>query len=239
MDNNLSFTVGEIVTKDFRTASVFSKYGIDFCCGGDKTLEEACKEQSIDRSQLQKELEEVAQKEEGTIDFNSWSLKLLVDYIEETYHTYIKRQLPLLTKNLEKIKDVHGEHHPELLKINNLFLHSAMDLSMHLQKEEKVLFPIIRELSEAEKSGFPPEQGHCGTIQNPISVMREEHEIEGERFKKISELSGGYKVPSDGCTTYHATYEMLEEFERKLHEHIHLENNILFPKAIELEKLLC
>jgi len=239
MDNNLLLTVGEIVAKDFRTASVFSKYEIDFCCGGDKTLEEACKEQSIDRSQLQKELEEVARKEEETIDFNSWSLKLLVDYIEETYHTYIKRQLPLLIKNLEKIKDVHGKHHPELLKIYNLFSQSAMDLSMHLQKEEKILFPLIRELSEAEKSGGPVEQGHCGTIQNPISVMREEHETEGERFKKISELSGGYEVPSDGCTTYHATYEMLEEFERKLHEHIHLENNILFPKAIELEKLLC
>ena len=239
MDNNLLFTVGEIVAKDFRTASVFSKYGIDFCCGGDRALEEVCNEQSIDRSKLQKELEEVSRNEGETFDFNSWSLKLLADYIEETYHTYIRRQTPLIIKNLEKIKDVHGEHHPELLKIYNLFSQSAMDLSMHLQKEEKILFPLIRELSEADKLGLTVEQGHCGTIQNPVSAMREEHEAEGNRFQKISELAGGYAVPSDGCNTYHVAYEMLEEFERKLHEHIHLENNILFPKAIELEKSFC
>jgi len=236
MDNNLKHTVGEIVAKDFRTASVFSKYGIDFCCGGNETLDEACKKQSVDRIKLQNELDEAVQTGKEEVDFNSLPLDLLANYIEETYHTYIKKKSPYIIQFLGKIKEVHGEHHPELVNIFDLFSQSAMDLSMHLQKEERILFPLIRELAEAERSGLFAEQSHCGTIQNPISVMKDEHEIEGARFKKIAALSGGYTVPSDGCNTYHATYEMLEEFERKLHEHIHLENNILFPKAIELEK---
>jgi len=239
MENNLKFTVGEIVTKDFKTASIFSKYGIDFCCGGNQTLEEACKKQSVDVAALQKELDEAAQGKEGTIDFNSLSLKLLTDYIEETYHTYIKEKTPVLLQLLKKIKEVHGERHPELSKINELFSQSAMALSMHLQKEERILFPIIRELSDAAKSGLPPEEMHCGSVQNPISVMMDEHETEGDRFEAISKLSGKYKTPADGCNTFRATYEALDEFERKLHEHIHLENNILFPKAIEIEKAFC
>jgi len=239
MENNSSFTVGEIVAKNFKTASIFSKYGIDFCCGGEKTLGEVCKEQSVDIANLQKELEEAAQDKGDNIDFNSWSLKLLADYIVETYHEYIRKNAPLILQYLGKIKEVHGEHHPELSEIFGLFSQSAMDLSLHLQKEERILFPLIRELSEAQKTGIPPEEGHCGTINNPIAVMKGEHGIEGERFRKVSELSNNYTVPSDGCNTYHAAYEMLEEFERKLHEHIHLENNILFPKAIELEKSFC
>ena len=239
MENNLKLTVGEIVSKDFRTASVFAKHGIDFCCGGYQTLEEACKKQSVDVAKLQKELEEVRQSEEKTTDFNAMALDSLVNYIEETYHTYIREKTPALLQFLKKINEVHGANHPELAEIYNLFSQSAMDLSMHLQKEEQILFPIIRDYVEAEKSGAAAEQGHCGTVKNPISVMMGEHDMEGERFRKISELSKGYTVPADGCNTYRAAYEMLDEFERKLHEHIHLENNILFPKAIELEKSFC
>ena len=236
MENNLTFTVGEIVAKDFRTASVFSKYGIDFCCGGNETLEGACKKQSVDVAKLQKELDEAVRSKGENIDFNSWSLKLLADYIEETYHTYIREKIPALLEFLGKIAEVHGKNHPELLEIFDIFSQSSMDLVMHLQKEEKILFPIIRELSDARKSGKPFEESHCGSIRNPIAVMKEEHVIEGGRYDKISKLSGGYAVPADGCNTYRAAYEMLDEFEQKLHEHIHLENNILFPKAIELEK---
>jgi len=238
MESNLKHTVGEIVAKDFRTASVFSKYGIDFCCGGEKTLEEACKKQSVNSLKLQSELEEAVRNGTEEVDFNSLPLDSLANYIEETYHTHIKKKAPLLLQYLAKIKEVHGEHHPELAKIFDAFSQSVMDLSMHLQKEERILFPIIRELAEAERGGFPVEQSHCGTVQNPIFVMKEEHEIEGERYRKMAELSNGYTVPPDGCNTYHIAYEMLEEFEVKLHEHIHLENNILFPKAVELEKAL-
>jgi len=236
MENNLKQTVGEIVAKDFRTASVFSKYGIDFCCGGDEPLDEICKKQSVDRTKLQNDLEEAVRNGKEDVDFNALPLDLLANYIEETYHAYIKKKAPVLIQYLGKIKEVHGERHPELYKIFDLFSQSAMDLSMHLQKEERILFPLIRELAEADRCGSSVEQSHCGTVQNPISVMKAEHEIEGERFKKVSELSGGYTTPADGCNTYHTAYEMLDEFERKLHEHIHLENNILFPKAIEMEK---
>ena len=236
MENSLTSTVGEIAASDFRTASIFSKYGIDFCCGGDKTLEEVCKTQSIDRAKLQKELGDAVRNDGESIDYNSWPLRLLVDYIENTYHTYIREKTPVLLQFLKKINEVHGKNHPELSKIFNLFHQSATDLSMHLQKEERILFPLIREMTEAGKSGQARDQVHCGSIANPVSVMKAEHEIEGERFKEISELSKKYTTPPDGCETYRATYKMLEEFERKLHKHIHLENNILFPKAIEFEK---
>jgi len=170
------------------------------------------------------------------IDLNSLDLDLLVDYIEKTYHSYIKEKTPILLQYLEKIKEVHGAHHPELLKIFALFSQSAMDLSMHLQKEERILFPVIRQLAKSKKSGQRAERAHFGTIQNPIAAMKEEHVAEGARFDKISDLSHGYAVPPDGCNTFRAAYELLGEFELNLHKHIHLENNILFPKAIELEK---
>jgi len=238
MENNLNLSVGEIVTKDFRTASVFSEYGIDFCCGGDKTLKEACEEKSVNVSELENKLDVAIQSKAEGVDFNSWSLDLLVDYIEKTHHTYIKGKAPILLQYLKKISEVHGERHPELIEIYDLFLHSALDLEMHLNKEEHILFPFIRQLAEHEKSGQRMEPGHFGTIQNPIAMMKEEHVKEGERFDTISKLSGGYAVPEDACNTYRIAYAMLNEFEQDLHKHIHLENNILFPKAIQLEKLL-
>jgi len=239
MENNVNSTVGEIVTKDFRTASVFTEYGIDFCCGGNKTLQKACEEKSVNITELQEKLNKATQGEKGNeTDFNSWDLDLLADYIEKTYHRYIKEKTPVILQYLEKIRGVHGAHHPELFEIYDLFSHSAMDLSMHLQKEERILFPMIRQLAESENSNQDAELGHCGTIENPISVMMDEHVTEGARFEKISELSQGYTVPPDGCNTYSATYTLLEEFEQNLHKHIHLENNILFPKAIKSEQSL-
>ena len=175
---------------------------------------------------------------ENNLNLSSWPLDLLVDYIERTHHNYIKGKVPILLKYLEKISEVHGERHPELIEIYDLFLHSAMDLKMHLNKEEYILFPFIRQLAEHEKSGQHIEPGHFGTVQNPIEMMKEEHVKEGERFDTISKLSGGYAVPEDTCDTYRVAYSMLNEFEEDLHKHIHLENNILFPKAIQLEKSL-
>jgi len=229
-------TIGEIIAKDFRTSSVFTKYGIDFCCGGDKTLQAACTENSVDPAALQNDLDKVTQTPNTEMDFNSWSLDLLVDYIEKTYHRYIKETTPLLLQYLEKIYEVHGSNHPELAEIYGLFSHSAGDLAMHLQKEELVLFPLIREIAKAKESGqklvirMP--------VQNPVLGMMSEHIIEGDRFHQIAALSSGYTVPEDGCNTYRTAYAMLQEFEQKLHSHIALENNILFPQAIEQEKSL-
>jgi len=239
MENNVNSTIGEIVTKDFRTASVFTEYGIDFCCGGNKTLQKACEEKSVNIQELKEKLDKATQGEKGNdLDFNSWDLDLLADYIEKTYHRYIKEKTPVILQYLEKIREVHGTHHPELFEIYDLFSHSAMDLGMHLQKEERILFPMIRQLAESKDSGQDTELGHCGTIENPISVMMEEHVTEGARFEKISELSHNYTTPPDGCNTFRAAYSLLDEFEQNLHKHIHLENNILFPKAIKLEQSL-
>ncbi|MDR2146314.1 MAG: iron-sulfur cluster repair di-iron protein [Tannerella sp.] len=238
MENNLNLTVGEIVTKDFRMASVFSEYGIDFCCGGDKTLEQACAEKSVNREELQEKLDKIMQVKAEGVDFNSWSLDLLIDYIEKMHHTYIREKTPFVLQYLEKIRDVHGDRHPELVEIYGHFFQAAEALSAHLLKEERILFPFIRQLVEYQKSGQRMEPGHFGTVQNPIAMMKHEHTVEGERFETISRLSGGYQAPEDGCNTYRAAYAMLGDFEQDLHKHIHLENNILFPKAIELEKSL-
>jgi len=236
MENNLDMTIGEIVTKDFRTASVFSEYGIDFCCGGTKTLQKACEEKSVNSNELQQKLNAVTQSKTDGVDFNAWSLDVLVDYIEKTHHSYIKEKTPFILQYLDKIQKVHGENHPELAEIFKLFSQSSIDLGMHLKKEERILFPFIRQLVKIQNSGQHTEEEHFGTIQNPIAMMKEEHVKEGKRFDNISTLSGGYTVPEDGCNTYRAAYAMLNEFEQDLHTHIHLENNILFPKAIEMEK---
>jgi regulator of cell morphogenesis and NO signaling len=238
MDNNVNLTVGEIVAEDFRTASVFSEYGIDFCCRGDKTIQEVCDKKSINVAELQNKLDEITQHKSGDVDFNSWSLDLLTDYVEKTHHRYIREKTPSLLQFLNKIQKVHGERHPELLEIYELFSQSASDLEFHMQKEERVLFPYIRQMVEAKNSGQPLERGHFGTVQNPIASMKEDHSKEGERFAKMSELSGGFTVPADGCNTYRVAFAMLDEFDKDLHKHIHLENNILYPKAIDLEQSL-
>jgi regulator of cell morphogenesis and NO signaling len=237
METYLNSTVGEIVTKDFRTASVFSEYGIDFCCGGDVTLQKACEDQAVNISELQEKLNNVTRNEKtDDTDFSSWELDVLVDYIEKTYHQYIKSETPLILQHLKKIQEVHGERHPELSEILDLFSQAAVALGSHLLKEERILFPVIRQLAQSKKSGQNMERGHFGSVENPINAMKYEHVVEGDRFKKISDLSHKYTMPADGCNTYWITYAQLNEFEQKLHQHIHLENNILFPKSIELEQ---
>ena len=148
----------------------------------------------------------------------------------------MRNSIPPLVKNLEKICRVHGEHHPELNGIRDLFTKTAGNLIMHMQKEEIVLFPYIQRLASAKRENAPLPKAPFGSVSNPIVMMMEEHRAEGKRFDEISKLSNGYQLPHDACTTYEVTYKQLNDFENDLHRHIHLENNILFPKAIELEK---
>ncbi len=233
---NDTLTIGEIVANDFRTASVFSKYRIDFCCKGNRTIQEACEKKSIDIQGLTQELKEVVTNQQENIDFNSWPLDLLADYIEKTHHRYIREKSPSLFQFLNKVQKVHGERHPELYEVFELFSQSAEDLELHLQKEERIVFPFIRKMMEAKNSGQPMEMPHFGSIENPIAVMKDDHSAEGERFKKIAELTKGYNPPPEACNTYKVSFAMLDEFEQNLHKHIHLENNILFPKAIKMEQ---
>jgi regulator of cell morphogenesis and NO signaling len=228
--------IGKLVAGDYRAAAVFKKYGIDFCCHGDRSIESACEAQQIDCALIIAELNQTLTEHQGNhIDFKSWSLDLLADYIEKNHHRFVRKKIEEITPYLSKIVKVHGSQHPELLEVLELFNESASDLTMHMQKEEKILFPFIRQMVESEGELV---KGHFGSVQNPIAMMNHEHDIEGDRFRKIAALTNHYNPPADACGTYRVTFALLKEFEDDLHLHIHLENNILFPGAIKLEASL-
>ncbi len=228
--------IGELVAQNYKTASVFKKFKIDFCCNGNRTISEACERKKLDPSQLINELRNTIINVEQNIDFNSWELDLLADYIEKTHHRYVMTKIEEIKPYLNKVTRVHGEHNPELKEIEILFNQSAQELSQHLQKEEMILFPFIRNMVNSKMEEKPLFFPHFGTVENPIAMMKHEHQNEGERFEKIAELSNNYTPPSHACNTYRVTFALLKEFEDNLHQHIHLENNILFPKAIKMEK---
>ena len=232
-------TIGEIVAADFRTAAVFSEYGIDFCCKGDRTLEQVCTKKGIAEEELLAKLEQVYRIENNnTIDFKSWPPDLLADYIEKKHHRYVAAKTPILLEFLHKLSKVHGARHPELINIYKIFSDSAIDLAAHMKKEEEILFPFIRNLVNARNATAITTSDRFDRIENPIAMMKEEHVVEGDRFAAISALSSNYSIPDDACSTYKVTYAMLAEFEKDLHAHIHLENNILFPAAIALQASL-
>jgi regulator of cell morphogenesis and NO signaling len=239
MENNKTATVGSFVANDYRTATVFQKYGIDFCCKGGRSIEEVCTNKNLNATKLLAELAETtASAKDSVTDFKTWSLDLLADYIEKKHHRYIQESTPALVQFLDKLCKVHGGNHPELFDIYCEFSASAGELAAHMQKEELILFPFVRKMAEAKSKNIPFEQASFGSVQNPIHMMMNEHDTEGERFRKIETLCNGYTAPADGCTTYRVAFAMLKEFESDLHMHIHLENNILFPGAVELEKNL-
>ncbi len=228
--------IGELVAQDYRVASVFKKHHIDFCCNGARSIQEACDTQNINVDALITQLNEAGTSRDASgTDFQSWPLDLLADYVEKKHHRYVEAKIQEITPFLEKIVCVHGERHPELLEVAQLFQESAADLTAHMSKEEGILFPHIRKMVAAQQNGTVAE-APFGTVQNPIKVMMSEHDNEGERFRKIAELTNDYTPPEDACNTYRVTFAMIQEFEDDLHLHIHLENNILFPKAIKMEE---
>ena len=228
--------IGEIVAEDFRTAAIFKKYGIDFCCKGGRTIEVACENKMLDANSIYVEIENLPQDNGGSIDFKSWPLDLLAYYVEKTHHRYVYEKTPILQAFLDKLCKVHGGRHPELFEIKELFDASAQDLGAHLKKEELILFPFIKNMVKAKIDGSAIPQPPFGTVENPVNMMKHEHTVEGERLRKIADLTNEYTPPADACNTYKVTFAMLQDFENDLHKHIHLENNILFPKAIQLEK---
>ena len=229
--------IGELVAKDYRTASVFKKYSIDFCCQGNRTIQEACDKKNIDSKKVLEDLDTLVQtKSEATTDYQSWPLDLLADYIEKKHHRYVQDKTLEIQPYLDKICRVHGEHHPELFEIKNEFNTSAGELAAHMKKEELILFPFIRKMVKVKQENSNVEAANFGTVKNPIQMMMDEHTVEGNRFRRIEELSNNYTPPQDACNTYRVSFALLKEFEQDLHLHIHLENNILFPKAVEIEK---
>jgi regulator of cell morphogenesis and NO signaling len=231
--------IKDMVTEDFRTAAVFEKYSIDFCCGGRKPLETACQEQGVTVADVLADLHDLdGASASGGGRFTEWDLDFLATYIVQNYHAYVRRVIPSLIAHTEKIVRVHGKNHPELLPIAEQFSAIASELASHMMKEERILFPYISALAAAKRDGASLQRPPFGTIRNPIRMMEAEHQSAGDGFAFIRKTSQGYTVPSDGCTTYRVTYQELEEFERDLHQHVHLENNILFPKSILLEEEL-
>ncbi|MFZ4591574.1 MAG: iron-sulfur cluster repair di-iron protein [Ignavibacteria bacterium] len=241
-ENKMNFTtqntLAEIVKSDFRTARVFENHNLDFCCKGNRALAEACIEQKLDANEILSEVTSVCTEKNSEKDSASWKTEELVNHILNTHHVYVKRMLPVILAHSQKVSEVHGKNHAEVKEIAEIFERIHNELSSHLMKEERMLFPIILQLSEMEKNNSKMEVSPFGSIQNPIDVMEREHVEAGEGFYKIRELSNNYNPPEDACTTYKILYQELNEFEQDLHTHIHLENNILFPKAVELEKKL-
>lgn len=231
--------VGEVVAEDYRAAAVFQKYGIDFCCKGNISIDEACKRQNLMTEDITRELKLLlASDQNHQADYLAWNPSFLADFIVENHHRYVQEKTPVILSFLAKLCQKHGDRHPELLEINKLFSDSATELANHMQKEEQILFPRIRSIAAMSADGPQDHLYTSGILNAPIQVMMHEHDQEGERFRKIDILTDHYQPPADACNTYKVTYALLQEFENNLHLHIHLENNILFPKASQMEKEL-
>jgi regulator of cell morphogenesis and NO signaling len=228
-------TVGDIVAKDFRAAGVFEQFGIDFCCGGRLSVGEACRAAGVDPFDIEAAMKVLPPDSGSELDVSEWPLGRLIDHIVSKHHAYVRSSLPTIRRYLAKLVEVHGSRHPELARASECFDVIARELSQHLMKEEQVLFPYVRELEARLEScgrSFSP----FGSIENPIRMMEREHRDAADEVQTIRELTHGYVAPGDGCTTYHVCMDALQRFERDLHQHVHLENNVLFPKAIALER---
>ncbi len=230
-------TVAETVAENIKTAHIFKKYGIDFCCGGGISIQKACEKKGVNYNTLEKELLQVNDIPEG-YNYNQWDLGFLIDHIVHIHHSYVNESIPLIIQYSDKVAQVHGHHYPEVIKINELFREVANELAGHLQKEEIILFPYVKKLLSLQKEGKKVSPPPFGSVNNPIQMMEFEHESAGDIFKEISRITNHYTPPKGACNTFKALYAKLEEFETDLHKHIHLENNILHPKALALEASL-
>lgn len=227
--------IGEMVAQDYRAAGVFKRFGIDFCCNGKRSLQQACKEKGIDSAMIEQELHALKQQPTALQhSYQDWSVDFLADYIVNRHHTYIRKAIPEITALAEKVARVHGKRHPETQEIFYNWKALASELESHLLKEENILFPYIKKMASANESSNPP----FGSVQNPVRMMEMEHEDAGELMLTIRRLSDDFTPPEDACTTYRVLFNFLAAFESDLHEHIHLENNILFPKAMEMEEAI-
>lgn len=224
-------TIGEVVKNNFRTAGVFEKHNLDFCCGGKKLLSIVCKEKGVDETALKNEL--ISLKNEYDANkVNLWSLSFLCDYIVENHHKYLKTIFPQINTHINKVVNAHSDRLPYLNTIKALFIEIQCDLISHMEKEEKILFPYIKHIDDSNFENIPP----FGKIETPISVMIREHEEAGEGIEKLKELTNNFTPPENACATFKTTYAEFEEFYKDLKVHIHLENNILFPAAIKAEE---
>lgn len=232
-------SVGDIAASDLRKADVFRKYGIDFCCDGKKSLQEACAQAGVEVQTLTQELEQLGQPTTSADkDYNHWDLDFLADYIVQVHHKFVMSSIPALTELSEKVTHRHGSVHPELLELKRHVVALLTEMRSHQIKEERVLFPFIKQLAqclrENKKAGDPP----FGTVESPVQMMIDDHAAAAAHVREIARLTSAYQVPQDGCDSYKLYYAKLQAFNTDLELHLHLENNILFPKSVELEREL-
>ena len=228
-------TLADIVTARPSLARSLEARGLDYCCGGGTTLEDACVAGQLDTDSVLADLTaDAGASDETAPDWATMSVAELVDHLEGTHHRYLWSEMPRLSALAEKVLSVHGERHPELAEIATCYATIRADLEPHLTKEERVLFPMVRELAAASTA----QEFHCGSLSNPISVMLNEHDTVGELLARLRDLANGYRTPADCCASYDALFTGLAEMEADTHLHIHKENNVLFPAVIALEQRL-
>jgi regulator of cell morphogenesis and NO signaling len=232
-------TVRELAIEIPNATRTFERLGIDYCCGGSRSLNDACIHAHLTLKDVLSELEQGSTFRPGSESngqkFSSGRLAELVEHIVSTHHVYVKQELPRLQQLLRKVVSVHGAAHPELGSIQQLFQAMSAELSSHMMKEEHILFPYIVALENAVSNGGPKPRPAFGTVSNPVHMMELEHDSAGAALKEIKTLSSNYEPPEGACFSYRTLYTALKEFESDLHQHIHLENNMLFPRAIAME----
>ena len=230
-------TVGDLAAEAIHRTRVFETFGIDYCCGGKTPLADASRTAGCDPAEVVASLEAAdreAAADPDTTDWRTASLTDLTRHIVDTHHAFMKSELPRVAGLLAKVQSAHGERRPHLQELGRVFSGLRTEIEAHLLKEEQVLFPLIQEMETTSQAGT----AHCGSVNNPIGVMEHEHENAGAALARMRELTDGYVMPADGCATFWALYDGLATIERDLHEHIHKENNILHPRASELERSL-
>lgn len=228
-------TLAQIVKGNHRAAPVFEKYHLDFCCKGKRTLQQACEESEIKLEEVVSALENTEPGNPGSLSgkCEEMSLTQLADHIVAIHHSYVKKEMPAILGYLQKVAAKHGDHHPEMIKVLQLFTDVKQEMSEHMHKEEVVLFPRIKEVENKFTAGV--ELGVTSSfLLEPINMMEKEHDHAGSMLSEIRRLTLNYNPPTDACTTYQLSLSALQAFELDLHQHVHLENNMLFPKALHL-----
>lgn len=235
MSELYSKSLAQIVNNNHRAAAVFEKYHLDFCCKGKRTLEQACNEKDLKIEEIIADLETAEQSanENTAINFNEMTLGQLSEYIVMTHHSYVQKEMPQILSYLQKVASKHGDRHPEMWKVLALFVAVKEELEQHMKKEEEILFPRIQETEKWVNEGKEIHISHTYLL-SPVKMMEQEHDHAGELLAEINKLTDNYQPPADACTTYKLSFAALQAFELDLHQHVHLENNILFPKALQL-----